>query len=98
VLQAFAAWAAEDMLDPPDRFFWANNASFDWGFLSSYLYDYEIPNPFNFRKVRDIRCFLEGNRFPEPVPAVEVVSTDGMDHNALHDCIKQIDWLFKAMP
>lgn len=96
VLEDFVSWASGDLLDPRDRFFWANNASFDWGFVQSYLRDYGLPNPFAFRNVRDIRTFLEGHHFPNKVPDVAVVKGD-MAHNALHDCIYQIAWLFKAL-
>ena len=95
-MDAMVRFVAEDGGTINERRFWAKNAAFDWGFVSSYLHDFDISNPFSFRGVRDIRTFLEGVVHPTPIPDVETPQSEHA-HNALVDCVMQIDWLFKVM-
>lgn len=95
VMAEFITWANQDGLDSYNRFFWAKNASFDSQFIASYCTDFELPNPFHYRSVRDMRTFILGRSHPEGLPDVEETKTD-QAHNSLVDCITQIDWLFKA--
>ncbi|MEI6557961.1 MAG: 3'-5' exonuclease [Rhodospirillaceae bacterium] len=96
VIKEFVDWVNSDNVHQSDRYLWAKNACFDWGFISSYLKDFELANPFSFRRVRDINTFLEGRSWPNPIPEVEVEKSP-MAHNAFIDCLLQIDGLFKTM-
>ena len=96
VLADFVTWVVSDGRTVDDRWFWAKNAAFDFMFIAGYLADYDLSNPFSYRQVNDMKCFARGRHFPNDVPAIEEVQTD-QAHNALVDCITQIDWVFKAL-
>ncbi len=92
VMEEFVIWASK--LDSP-LFFWAKNASFDYQFVASYLADFRLPNPFHYRDVRDMKSFAWARTFPEPVPTIDEIKSAAA-HNAVVDCLTQIDWLLKA--
>lgn len=95
VINDFIMWCAGDGEMSKSRFFWAKNAQFDYQFLASYFHDFEVSNPFSYRNVNDIKCFLRGKFFPNNLP--EISNFVEGTHDALIDCISQIDYLFKAI-
>lgn len=81
--------------EEPNRF-WSKPLSFDWGFIATYLADYEIPNPFHFRWATDQNSFIRGLARDASVEQFKTPFIGGDAHNALFDVISQIDTLFKA--
>lgn len=96
VIGRFVDWVNADLDDGKDRWFWAKNAQFDFQFLASYHNDFDQPFPFHYRNLNDVKGFIRARCYPGPMPEVEAVQTD-QAHDALYDCITQIDWLFKAL-
>lgn len=76
-----------------ERRFWAKPISFDFPFVSSYFKDYDFVNPYHYRVAKDVNTFVSGLWFPEQPP--EVPHSDlGDAHDALTDCLMQIEHLF----
>lgn len=73
--------------------FWSKPSHFDFNFVSSYCHDYDLVNPFDFREANDLRSFLRGLYFPDPVPDLRV-EFDGDAHNSLMDVLHQIKFLY----
>ncbi len=94
VMEAFKVWAGTSPSEPLR--FWAKPTSFDYSFVQSYFNDMKVYNPFHFRWAVDLNSFIRGLARDS---TVESFKTDfkGDAHNALHDCINQIDMAFKAM-
>lgn len=88
--RAFHSWAVAR----GDVRFWSKGM-LDWNMIDSYCLQYDLPMPFNFRQVKDLRSFVAGlygdAEYREP--AVDKV---GNHHDALHDCLTQLKILFKA--
>lgn len=96
VTHAFLHWVNADHAKIDDRYFWAKNAAFDFMFLASYGTDYDTGMPFSYRNVNDMKAFIRGRCFPDDIPVIDQAPTD-QAHDAIVDCIMQIDWLFKAL-
>lgn len=94
VMDAFADWIGYAP-EQPVRF-WAKPTSFDFSFVASYFNQYGIPNPFHFRWATDVNSFIRGLAAD---PSVEQFKIDfqGDAHNALIDCINQINCVFQAV-
>ena len=76
--------------------FWAKPTHFDFAFVQHYFVDFDMPMPFSFREAVDMRSFAVGAAFPNEMENPQV-TTGGYDaHNALHDCLMQIEWAFKV--
>ena len=75
--------------------FWCKGLNFDFPFIESYMLDYGLDMPFNFRTAKDTRSFIAGlyGTAVYEDPVVEVV---GDKHNALHDCLTQLRQVFKG--
>lgn len=90
VMKAFFDWSCEW----PNPTFWAKPLSFDFPFTAGYFRDYGYQNPYHYRKARDLNSYVEALHYPERVP--EVTPSDlGPAHNALNDCLMQIEHLFQ---
>lgn len=90
VLRDFVAWV------PEQATFVSKPLSFDAPFVSSYLRDYELPNPFAYWKARDLRSLIQGltwnSEFDE-----RAIAFEGPQHDALFDVLHQIKLLFRAI-
>lgn len=95
VLESFSEWSRAGGTDEPLRF-WAKPSHFDYSFVQNYLNQYEVYNPYHFRWATDLNSFIRGRANSSQV---EQFKNDfqGDAHNALFDCINQIDCLFKAV-
>lgn len=72
--------------------------SFDFPFVASYFREFGPGRmPFDFRLGRDLRSVLVGLTFPGPSFDDRSVPMQGPAHDALFDCLHQINVLFKAM-
>ena len=93
VMDRFVAWAA-----PANSMrMWAKPSHFDFNFIASYCTDFNLPVPFHYRNVTDMRSFIDALTFPnEPFDQNSVVF-DGDVHNALFDVLHQIKVLFEAV-
>lgn len=90
VMQAFWQWANAT----PGLRLWAKPTSFDPPFIASYFDDCGLLNPFHYRIARDLNSWVEARYYPESVP--DLGRGDyGAAHNALNDCLYQIEYLFK---
>ena len=74
--------------------FWGKPISFDYAFISSYLHDYNQPNPFSYRNANDLNTFLRALYFPNPVDTSDEPKLQGTAHNAIYDTLYQIQLLF----
>jgi len=77
----------------PNLKFWSKPTHFDYMFLASYFRDNNMLNPFHYNNCNDMKSFLEGIHYPNPVPKIEV-ETVGAAHNALNDCFWQLKTVF----
>ncbi len=75
---------------------WAKPTHFDAPFLDSYVLDYGFDTPWKYWEVSNVRTWIEARYFPNKMRITQKeIQNDGA-HNALHDCIHQIDWLFQV--
>ncbi len=90
VMAEFYKWAngCQDSLH-----FWSKPLSFDFPFLASYCRTYGWPNPYDFRKGRDVRTYLWATNPNFDESAVPFI---GPAHNALFDVLHQIRLLYAA--
>ena len=91
VMREFAEWAQHLPSGGKIRFW--SRGSFDFMFVQSYIDDAARPNPFPFWEATDMRAWLRGLYFPNPVPRLDV-PRQGPAHHALFDAIHQISDLF----
>lgn len=75
------------------KHFWSKPSHFDYNLLDSYFRDYHLDNPFIYWKARDMRSYLLGLYFPEPLPDLRLKSDDA--HNALADTMFQVKELIR---
>ena len=81
----------------PSMKFWSKPSHFDFMFISSYLSDQELPNPFHYAEAMDVRSFWRGLYYPEQPPEPELAAQipfSGPAHNALYDTLHQLKLLF----
>lgn len=93
VLEDFANWAYQT----PSLRFWAKPTTFDYMFVQSHMKDAGIINPFHYRRVTDMRSFLDGLFHDEGglKDGYEgEVEFSGDMHNALADTLHQLKILF----
>ncbi len=69
---------------------WGNGASFDISLIESLFKDYNIPCPWMFWNVMDLRTYKRFIGKNSPIEKLE-----GTNHNALDDAINQIKYVFK---
>lgn len=89
VMQDFADWCYQ----PETLRFWSKPSSFDFSFVESYFRDFGIITPFDFRQTMDMRSFLRGLYFPQPLKDLGVPFI-GDAHNARFDVLHQIQVVF----
>lgn len=73
--------------------FWSKPTTFDYMFIQSYFKDADLPNPFHYNNVTDLKSYLKGLHHPFPVPELNVPNV-GDAHNALNDTLWQLKHLF----
>ncbi|WP_419902160.1 3'-5' exoribonuclease domain-containing protein [Kiloniella sp.] len=89
VMKDFCTWAY-----PQDSMrFWGKPTHFDFSFVASYCTDYGLHNPFHYRHANDMNSFLRGIYHPREVDEVDF-QFEGDAHNAIHDVLNQIKYLF----
>lgn len=93
VMQDFADWVRESK--ERDYRMWAKPVTFDSAFVTSYFNQYQVMSPFHYGWVTDLNSFIRGMAHDPGVRDFKVKFT-GPAHNALFDCINQIDSLFQA--
>lgn len=76
---------------------WSKPSHFDYPFVQSYMKQFGLQMPFDFREANDLRSFLRGVHFPKIIPEVNV-SFEGEAHNAIFDTLHQIKILFEHLP
>ena len=76
-----------------DYRFWSKPTHFDYVFISSYFKDADLPQMFSYRDANDMNSYIRGLYQGDPVPEIPYLEIDA--HDALNDCIIQIDQLFK---
>lgn len=74
-----------------ESFIWAESPRFDLGFLTDAYDNIKVNIPWDFRKERDVRTIV--GESPE---IKEKYLNKGIIHNALDDCLKQIDYLVET--
>lgn len=90
VMKDFYDWSLEKV--PPLPIWWSKPSHFDFTFVASYMRDFGLKMPYDFRTANDMRSFLRGRGVEEPNLPFE-----GPKHNALYDCLHQIKVLFAAI-
>lgn len=94
VMEGFVDWVGFDAEQP--KRFWSKPLSFDWPFVASYFRQFGVINPFHYRFGCDVNSFIRGLARDSSVETFKTEEFHGDQHNALHDCINQIDMIFKA--
>jgi len=95
VMGDFFAFASHDA--PSGGYaLWAKPTSFEFPFLSSYFRQFGLPNPFHYRKARDMNSFIAGLRGAPSHVDMQHVPSVGNEHNALDDVYYQLSVLFHA--
>ena len=90
VIYSFIRW---NRVNGSPTHFWSKPSHFDYNLLSKYFKDYGFENPFKYWKARDMRSYMLGLVFPDPLPDLRLNSSDA--HNALADVRFQINELIK---
>lgn len=96
VMQAFVDWVCRDGAGPYTRRFWAKPTHFDWGFVNSYLTQFEQLAPFHFREATDVNSYIRGRGHWNGKEFWAGIEPVGDAHDALNDCLYQIRGLFAA--
>lgn len=85
----------------PGSYFWSKPAHFDYPFVASYMKDYlsnNVKNPFNYRKVIDVRSYITGMG-PSAVLAAdsyEKMNASQPNHMPINDCLYALGMLRAA--
>lgn len=95
VMRAFFDWVGEGPSIMP-RAFWAKPISFDYVFVSSYLRQFGLMQPFHFREAVDLNSYLLGKGHENRREFWSTVEPVGEAHDALNDCLYQIRAIFQA--
>lgn len=93
VMNDLANWAYQT----PTLRFWAKPTTFDFMFVQSYFKDLGITNPFHYRRVTDMRSYLDGVYHLEgglKDGYENAVEFSGDMHNALADTLHQLKILY----
>lgn len=85
----------------PGSYFWAKPAHFDYPFVSSYMTDHlstNVKNPFNYRKVIDVRSYIIGCGDNALLAAntYEKMNASQPNHMPINDCLYAIGMLKAA--
>lgn len=78
-----------------DVLFWSNH-TIDWEFVNSYYKREHIENPFGYASFRDVSSYLEAF-VPGNVKKYSPLADKKLEHDALYDCLLQIDWIFNTV-
>lgn len=76
--------------------FWSNHP-FDWEFIQHYYRSYGIRSPFDYNTFRDLDTYIVGLVGEENLKTFKPKPDKNKEHDALYDCILQIDWLFESI-
>lgn len=74
-----------------DKCVWCH-ATFDVPLLNNYFKKYDVWGNIDYRKVRDIRTLVDITNFD-----LDSLDWTNKTHNALDDCIFQVDYVTKAL-
>lgn len=94
VMKDFVSWVG--LNNPKPVRFWAKPTTFDWGFVASYLRQYDLPQPFHYRWAMDMNSFIRGLA-GDPTVESNYTPFTGTAHNALMDVLNQINQVFDAV-
>lgn len=91
VLIAFHQWVGHR-----EAVLWGKPSHFEHLFLSSYFEEYDVPNPFHYRRANDMNSFIRGMWFPAVPPDIEYeMPFSGDVHSALPDALHQLKVVFE---
>jgi len=95
VLETFRKWVMEHAGSKAASFStkvkpWGNGSSFDITIMETLFDDYKVAVPWAFWQVMDLRTYRRFIGKGAKVPKLE-----GVEHNALDDCINQINYVFE---
>lgn len=79
-----------------DVLFWSLHP-FDWGFIQNYFRSYGIQSPFKYYCFRDIESYISALVGEENVRNFKPTANPEFEHDALYDCMLQVDWIFNAI-
>lgn len=96
VMEAFVAWVSQDGAGPYQRRFWAKPTHFDWGFVNSYLTQFELMQPFHYREACDVNSYIRGRGHWDGQEFWAGIEPVGDAHDALNDCFYQVRAVFSA--
>lgn len=71
------------------RYFWAKPSSFDWPFFQFHYEEAGITVPFSYRRIIDLRSWMEGYNAVHPDIAITIHLPSG-PHSALEDAQHQV--------
>jgi oligoribonuclease (3'-5' exoribonuclease) len=94
VIGDFVKWVGFN--NPKPVRFWSKPTTFDWGFVASYLRQYELQNPFHYRWAMDMNSYIRGLAQDPTVESHYVPFEGGDAHNAIFDVLNQINQVFEA--
>lgn len=95
VLLAFTDFLKRTRSDKPVRL-WAKPVSFDPVFIASYCKEYEVWMPIPYWNYVDLNSYINGRGHWDRKAFWRQIEFQGDKHNALHDCIYQIQGAFAA--
>lgn len=93
VLRDFAEWATQG-LDGERPVIWSKPSHFEWPFLQSYFTQFDVPIPFRYNEANDLNSWCRARGMPK---LDKETPFDGDEHDAIYDCLHQINVLFKLM-
>lgn len=89
---SFIDWVKKDTFSAK---FWSKPSHFDYMFVDSHLKDCNLVSPFKYWDAKDSGSHLHGLHWPNKVPDLRhKLSDTGVAHDALNDCLSQIENLF----
>ncbi|WP_454287287.1 3'-5' exoribonuclease domain-containing protein [Rhizobium arsenicireducens] len=94
VMGDFVKWVG--LNNPKPVRFWAKPVTFDWGFVASHLRQFDLPQPFHYRWAMDMNSYFRGLAGDVDLESHYTEAVGGDAHNALFDCLQQIDQIFSA--
>ena len=76
--------------------FWSNHP-FDWNFLNNYFVSYGVPRPYKYDAFRDLDTYIVAIVGENNIKKYKPIPKEELEHDALYDCMLQIDWLFESI-
>ena len=85
-----------DKFEDEEIRFWSNHP-FDWNFLNSYFSSYGVKRPFKYYAFRDLDTYIVALVGESNIKTYKPEADVRFEHDALYDCILQVDWLFESI-